>query len=293
MVAMPSRRLGSPFFSYLLSALAIIVVIALASSSIKMSQSDLHVLEESGNDERATENSFFDSLAAKDAAKSNDASDISVNGRAKHSKQTKTSQEARSFRGQFALAKEQLEKAKAKMHRMEEKDRVQAEKQTMKMERVSAHEQAIEYEQHLHRLSDSVFPSSSAALEDPADAVRDALVDDIHTSSKSAIASLKAKARRTISHAQAARRAASAAPMRPANTAAAAPSSSIMDTVRQAGEALEKGASDALFSHSSSAAGSAQAAARVPRAAKSAATAKAPARSGAATARKSAATGKR
>ena len=263
------RRLGAPFYAAMLSALAAIVVIALASSNIVLTPKNLYALEETSTDERATENSFFDSLAAKDAAKSHHAVDGGSKSRHNsrvrhtHAKAKSASMKTDSFRGQFELARRQLEKAKAKMHHMEEKDRVQAEKQTIKMERLSAHEQAVEYERHLSRLSNSVFPSSTSSLDDPADAVRDALVDDIHASSKPAIASLRAKARRTIQHAEAARKAAHHAAAHHAghqkaaastSSASNAPSGSIMDSVRQAGEALEKRASDALFSASSSSA---------------------------------------
>jgi hypothetical protein len=292
--SMAPRRLGTTFYALLLSALAITVIVAFASSSINLSQNE-YILEESGGDERATENSFFDSLAAKDAAKSND---VEKNSKVKNGKNGKESMGARSIRGQFARAQQQLEKAKAKMHQMEEKDRVQAEKQTIKMERNSAHDQAIEYERHLRQLSDSVFPSSASSMDDPADAVRDALVDDIHSSSKSAISSLKAKARRTISHAQGVHH---AAPAKPANkapvtkpaSAAKVASPSIMDTVQQAGEALAKGASDALFSHPAApSAKAARAAKATPaaKAAKPAAATKHEARRGAA---KHAAAGKR
>ena len=262
-------RLGASFYASVLSSLAVIVVIALASSNIVLTPKNLYSLEESSTDERAKENSYFDSLAAKDAAKSHQAVDVENKNRGirsgphPHAKSKSATMKTDSFRGQFEIARRQLEKAKAKMHHMEEKDRVQAEQQTIKMERLSAHEQAVEYEHHLQRLSNSVFPSSTSTLDDPADAVRDALVDDIHASSKPAIASLRAKARRTIQHAKSARNAAyhaaahHTAPEQaaaPKASAPIAPASSIMDTVRRAGEALEKRASDALFSPSPSAA---------------------------------------
>ena len=246
-------RLGSSFYVSLLASLAAIVVLALTSSSFHITPHNSYALEESSADERATENSFYDSLAAKDAAKSNDAADVlsrKVAPKKISNSKSNSNKNVHSIRGQFELAKKQLEKAKAKMDRMEEKDRVQAEKQTTRMERMSAHEQAVEYEHHLKRLSDSVFPSSTKNLEDPADAVRDALVDDIHASPKPAISNLRAKAHRTIAHAKAAHKAAAAAS---ASSSTATPSTSIMDTVRRAGEALEKGASDALFSTHSAA----------------------------------------
>ena len=120
-------------------------------------------LQETSAEMHAKENSFFDLLAAKDAAKSHQS-----NG--EHPK--RKSPGFSSIRGQFKSEQRKLAQEKVKMHHMEESDRVSAAKQTLKMERLSAHEQALEYERHLAKLADSVLPSSERGQLDPADSVR-------------------------------------------------------------------------------------------------------------------------
>jgi len=238
----------------LVCTLSALVVVAFMASNSSVS-SEMNVLEESSSDERATENSFYDSLAAKDAAKSHASAAFMARtgGRPSGTHFKNKNMRKGSFRQQYAQEKDQLEKAKVKMHHMEEKDRIEAEKQTFKMERMSAHEQAVKYEQHLKQLADSVLPHDQVQE----DAVRDALVDDLHAP-KPAISKLQSKAHSTIAHLQAARARALHAKAAPATQAKASPSSSIIDSMRRAGEDLEKRASDALFSNSKAAARSAK-----------------------------------
>lgn len=60
---------------------------------------------------------------------------------------------------QFHVAQQQLAYERNEMHSMEEDDRVKALEQKTKMQRMAAHRQAQQYEQHLRALTDSVFPS--------------------------------------------------------------------------------------------------------------------------------------
>jgi len=198
-----------------------------------------NALESSGA-EHAAENSFFDSLAARDLAKdrkSRNAKDAvgsrkalsasqaralatsyfkhvgeapagARKGPAKHWKPLpasalvhfskfkgmhkkggaakpavgKKAHGVASMRAEFAKAQEQLKKEKSKMRHMEEKDKVRAAEQQIDLEHLKAKQQASEYERHLTKLNNAVFPRSmeDSVVGKHSHAVSHALVDDMH-----------------------------------------------------------------------------------------------------------------
>eukprot|EP00287_Rhodomonas_sp_CCMP768_P003133 CAMPEP_0196718588 /NCGR_PEP_ID=MMETSP1091-20130531/1754_1 /TAXON_ID=302021 /ORGANISM="Rhodomonas sp., Strain CCMP768" /LENGTH=250 /DNA_ID=CAMNT_0042059291 /DNA_START=12 /DNA_END=764 /DNA_ORIENTATION=+ len=83
----------------------------------------------------------------------------------------------------FAKAKETLAKEKKEMKQMEEQDKVKEAEQKTEIERMTAHHQADEYERHLEKLNDKVFPTSVASLTGDKHAtsfVKNALVDNMN-----------------------------------------------------------------------------------------------------------------
>jgi phosphoglycolate phosphatase-like HAD superfamily hydrolase len=89
-----------------------------------------------------------------------------------------------SMHNAFAQAKAQLAKEKREMSRLEEHDKVKEAEQKFEIERMTAHHQANEYERHLQKLNDKVFPTSIASLagsEDTTSFVKNALVDNMNS----------------------------------------------------------------------------------------------------------------
>lgn len=87
-----------------------------------------------------------------------------------------------SMRAEFHKAQQQLAAEQNKMRHIEEHDHVKAEEQKMKLERLTAHQEAKAYESHLSKLNSAVFPTSmdSDMGSGASHAVSHALTDDMH-----------------------------------------------------------------------------------------------------------------
>ena len=87
-----------------------------------------------------------------------------------------------SMRAQFAQAQQQLHAEQTKMRHIEEHDRIKAAEQKINLERLTAHQQADAYAEHLSKLNDAVFPRSmdEDMGKSASHAVSHALTDDMH-----------------------------------------------------------------------------------------------------------------
>jgi len=87
-----------------------------------------------------------------------------------------------SMRAEFHKAQQQLASEQTKMRHIEEHDRVKAEEQKIKLERLTADQTAKAYERHLAKLNSAVFPTSmdSDMGKGASHAVAHALTDDMH-----------------------------------------------------------------------------------------------------------------
>uniref|UniRef100_A0A6U4WCB3 Uncharacterized protein n=1 Tax=Hemiselmis andersenii TaxID=464988 RepID=A0A6U4WCB3_HEMAN len=143
---------------------------------------------EDARDERATDNSFYTALMVHDKVLPGKVLDLKKAHMPWFKKHHEGEKEARKVRGgssmqvQFQQAQQELNQAKNKMHSLQEDDRVRAEEHKTALERRSAAREAQEYEAHLKRLTDSVFPEKKtydfASKLDATFSIRHALTDD-------------------------------------------------------------------------------------------------------------------
>eukprot|EP00960_Hanusia_phi_P031989 749597-Hanusia_phi.AAC.5 len=152
----------------------------------------------SAKQERKLDNAFYDSIEInapkmvlperKHHAKVMQAKHAAHREQAVKSRAHVVKESSPSFSEDFAQAKEALTREKEKMRHLEDRDHVKADLQKTNLERLTAHEQARQYEKHLQAVNAEVFPSSLDDLESREDATKSvshALVDDLQPQPRS------------------------------------------------------------------------------------------------------------